>query len=181
MKLSAPSLHHRTEIDGVQLGLADGPATRLAFDALDSIRNQWQARHPGLGIVACPMVAAGVEVHVGVRNDPFFGPLVFAGSGGTLVELIDDTVFRKAPLTREDAWAMVRAIKACRLLQGWRGRLACDQDALVSTLLALSRLATDTRAAFASLEINPLFVRPGKGGVIGADLLVSGIEAPDKP
>lgn len=180
LKLSAPTLHHRTEIDGVRLGLANATSVRRAFDGLASIRADWLARHPGLQIVGCPMIEGGVEIHIGVRNDPHFGPLVFLGSGGTLVELIDDTVFRKAPLCRDDALAMVAAIKADKLLSGWRGRPACDREALVVALLALSRLATDRRAVFVMIEINPLFVLPGQAGVIGADLVV-GSAAPSDP
>ncbi len=172
LKLSAPTLHHRTEIDGVRLGLDNATTVRQAFDALVVIRSDRLAAHPGLRIVGCPMIASGVEIHIGVRNDPHFGPLVFLGSGGTLVELIDDTVFRKVPLCHDDAVMMVASIKADKLLDRWRGRPACDREALVSALLALSKLATDQRATFASIEINPLFVLPGRAGVIGADLVV---------
>ena len=172
LKLSAPALHHRTEIDGVRLGLDNAASVRQAFDALASIGSEQLARHPELQIVGCPMIAGGVEVHIGVRNDPYFGPLVFLGSGGILVELIDDTVFRKVPICHNDALAMVTAIKADKLLGRWRGRPARDRKALVAALLALSRLATDRRAVFAAIEINPLFVLPGRAGVIGADLVV---------
>jgi acyl-CoA synthetase (NDP forming) len=181
LKLSAPGLVHRTEVDGVELALDDEAAVRAAHARLQARRAALHRTHDGLTIVASPMVADAVEFHAGVRMDSVFGPLVFLGSGGTLVEMFDDTVYRKVPFNQEDAIAMVDAVRVSRQLDGWRGRPAADRDALVQALLALGRLACDARSVFASLEINPLMVRPRGHGVIGVDLVVGSVPAAQVP
>jgi succinyl-CoA synthetase beta subunit len=181
LKLSAPGLVHRTEVDGVALALDTEEAVRIAHGRLQARRAALQQSHPDLTIVASPMIADAVEFHAGVRIDGVFGPMVFLGSGGTLVEMFDDTVYRKAPFNREDAIAMVDAVRVSRQLDGWRGRPAVDREALVQTVLALGRLACDARSVFASLEINPLLVRPRGQGVVGVDLVVGSVPTPRVP
>ncbi|MEM8664222.1 MAG: acetate--CoA ligase family protein, partial [Pseudomonadota bacterium] len=172
LKLSAPTLHHRTEVDGVRLNLATADAVAAAFADLSARANALRAEHPGIGVIASPM-ARGVEVFVGLKNDPHFGPLVMLGTGGTMVELFDDVVVRKAPLHESDAEAMIDAIRARRLLDGFRGAPPADRPALAAALMALGNLAGTPQTGFASLEINPLFVQARGEGVVAADILVS--------
>ena len=166
MKLSAPSLQHRTELAGVATGLSDEGAVRRAFASLAARAAEHEAAHPGLSIIAQEMLN-GVEMLIGVRQDPNFGPLVFAGSGGTMCELHEDLSYRKTPIERQDAEAIIDATRAARMLGGWRGNPAVDRAALVDVVLRLSEAAP----GLPSLEINPLIVM-GKGAV-GVDLAVS--------
>ncbi len=166
LKLSAPSLQHRTELAGVAAGLSDERAVRRAFASLSAQVAEHEEQHPGLSIIAQEMVN-GVEMLIGVRQDPNFGPLVFAGSGGTMCELHEDLSYRKTPIERQDAEAIIDATRAARMLGGWRGAPAVDRAALVDALLRLSEAAP----GLPSLEINPLIVM--KKGAIGVDLSIS--------
>ncbi len=166
LKLSAHGLDHKTELGGVEVGLEDAPQVRRAFEDLTARVEEHAQDYPGLHITASPMIE-GVEVLFGLRNDPNFGPLVLLGSGGTDCEIFDDVTYRKAPITREDAVAMVDALRVAPKLAGWRGAPAVNRDALERALVALSERAT----ALPSFEINPLFVT--ETGVIGADLVVA--------
>ena len=121
LKLSAPSLQHRTELAGVATGLSDEAAVRRAFAFLSSRVAEHEAAHPGLSIIAQEMLN-GVEMLIGVRQDPNFGPLVFAGSGErTMCELHGDLSYRKTPIERQDAEAIIEGARAARMLGGWRG------------------------------------------------------------
>jgi acyl-CoA synthetase (NDP forming) len=128
------------------------------------------------------MVAGGVECILGARDDPVFGPVVMFGLGGAFVEVLHDVSIRVAPLTRDDAMAMVREVRAFPLLDGARGRPKCDLDALADALLALSRLAMAARGTLDSIDVNPFVAfatGAGPGGVsaIALDAVVIGREA----
>jgi acyl-CoA synthetase (NDP forming) len=104
-----------------------------------------------------PMVAGGVEVLIGGLQDPTFGPLVVCGSGGVLVDLIADSVFRLHPLTDVDALEMVRTMKGAALLRGHRGAPPADEAALREALLRVSVLM-ELCPEIQELDINPIRV-----------------------
>ena len=166
MKLAASGLVHRTDLGGVAPGLGQEADVRIAFQRLCKVIEEHSARWPDLHITVSPMVH-GVEMLVGTRNDPNFGPLVLLGSGGTLCELVDDVVYAKAPITPEQAEAMIDRVRAAKMLDGWRGAPAVDRGALMQTLVGLSQAA----AHLPSLEINPLIV--AQSGAIAVDLVIA--------
>ena len=116
-----------------------------------------------------PAPADGVEVMVGMTNDPLFGPLIAFGLGGIHVEILGDVRFRITPLTDRDAAEMVREIKGYRLLQGYRGHPAADVEAIEDVLLRLSRLVEEI-PEISELDLNPDTVR----NYFGADHYDSG-------
>jgi len=117
------------------------------------------------------MVADGIEVIIGVNNDPLFGPAVMFGLGGIFTEVLKDVSFRMAPIQRSVALEMIREVKGYPLLAGARGRPPADVDALADALCRLSALATDLEGSLAELDVNPLFVFPAGQGVKAADAL----------
>jgi acetyltransferase len=118
------------------------------------------------------MIPGGTEVIVGVNNDPIFGPTVMFGLGGIFVEILKDVSLRVAPLTREDAMAMIEEIKGFKVLAGARGRAKADIPAIADVLVKVSRMAVDLEDHFVELDINPLIVLPEGQGVRVADALV---------
>ena len=167
LKLAALGLRHRTELGGVEIGLRSMDAVRRAFARLSDQLTDHQAEYHGLHIIAQPMVN-GIEMLLGTRNDLHFGPLVLLGSGGTLCELVDDVTYSKAPITHDEAEAMIARVRAAPMLGGWRGAAAVSQQALVDALVALSEAAS----RLPSLEINPLIVTTD--GAVGVDLVEGG-------
>jgi acyl-CoA synthetase (NDP forming) len=109
------------------------------------------------------MVTGGVEVMAGMVQDPSFGPLIGFGLGGIHVEILGDVRFRITPLTELDAADLIRSIKGYRLLQGYRGHLPGDVDAIQELLLRLSRLVEEV-PEIVELDLNPIFAMPpGQG------------------
>jgi acyl-CoA synthetase (NDP forming) len=93
-----------------------------------------------------------------------FGPLIMFGLGGAFVEVLRDVSFRIAPVSRDEALAMIREVKAFPLLDGARGRPRCDVSAIADALVALSDLALATRDTLDSIDINPFVsFAPGQG------------------
>ena len=117
LKLAARLLQHKTELGGVFAGLQTTEAAREAFANLSEAVSRHGARYPGLHIRAAPMIR-GVEMLVGKRADPHFGPLVLLGSGGVNCELFDDVFYAKAPITGDEARTMIARVRAARMLDG---------------------------------------------------------------
>ncbi|HKP87108.1 MAG TPA: acetate--CoA ligase family protein, partial [Blastocatellia bacterium] len=135
LKAAGPTILHRTEVGGVMLNLADEAAVRGAYqDMLERIGDDLT------GVIAQEMVAGGVEVVIGATLDATFGPLVLYGSGGILVELMNDVAFRINPLTRTDVEEMMSEVKGTALLRGYRGSRPADERALAEIILRVSAL-----------------------------------------
>ena len=122
------------------------------------------------GLLVQPMIPKGVEVMVGVRNDPLFGPLVMVGLGGVLVELLKDVAIAIAPVSAAEARRMVIGLKGAALLTGFRGSAAIDIDALSEIVARVSELADDHRVTIAEMDFNPLIC--GTNRITTVDALI---------
>jgi acetyl coenzyme A synthetase (ADP forming)-like protein len=173
VKLASRRVVHKTEAGGVRLGLADDEAVRQAFADIRGrlAADGWADAMDG--VVVQPMVSGGVEVMVGVTQDPLFGPVAAFGLGGVYVEVLADVCFRVTPLTDRDAEEMTQGIRGRRLLEGYRGHPPADVGAIREVLLRVSRLAEEVPEV-AELDLNPLFaLPPGQGcRIVDARILV---------
>ena len=115
------------------------------------------------------MLADGVEVHIGLAQEPVFGPLVVFGSSEVTTEVHSDHVTRLTPLTDADADEMIHAVRAAPLLAGDRGTPPADTAGLADALLRVSRLADDLPEV-SQLDLNPVIVR--QDGVWCVDMRV---------
>ncbi len=115
------------------------------------------------GVTIQKMVSGGVEIIVGVTQDPTFGPLIMFGLGGIQAELLKDIVLRLHPLTELDAREMISSIKMANLFEGFRGAPPSDVPAMQDLLLRLSAMVEDI-PQIAELDFNPVKVMAeGKG------------------
>jgi acyl-CoA synthetase (NDP forming) len=152
IKALGPSLLHKTERRAVRLGLENETALRAAFiDFTQRFGSDMTS------VLVQQMVPAGVEMLVGVVQDPLFGPLIACGTGGTMVDVLQDTQFRLHPLTTTDAAGMLNRLKGIRLLRGFRGSTPADVGALRDVLLRVSTLLT-LAPEIQELDLNPVIV-----------------------
>ena len=170
LKLDSPDIAHKTEVGGVKLNLADADAVRGAFgDIAASAR-----RHaPGArvdGVLVQRMARKGVELILGCKRDPQFGPMVLVGTGGVMAELFRDVALDLAPVTPERAEAMLRSLKGFPLLDGFRGAEKADVAAVAEAVAAFSALVAAAGERIAEAEINPLIAGPW--GCLAVDGLV---------
>jgi acyl-CoA synthetase (NDP forming) len=169
LKGVADHLPHKSELGLVQLDLTDVHAVERAFDALETaLTRHARAGSPG-HIVMQKMAGDGVELIVGVRNDPQLGSFVIVAPGGVLVELGNQASVRPAPVDEAQAHEMLEETSAARLLSGVRGSGPWDSAAAASAIAACSRVGASYLETLATLEINPLIV--GRHGVTGVDVL----------
>lgn len=163
LKLASRQIVHKTEFGGVQLNLQNESAVRTAFATIHDRLADANRLDAFDGVSIQPMIAGGVELMVGVTQDPSFGPLIAFGLGGIHVEILKDVCFRVTPITDRDASEMVRGIRGHRLLDGYRGHPAADIPAIEDLLLRVARLVEEI-PEITELDLNPVIaLPPGQG------------------
>lgn len=170
VKIVSEDIPHKSDIGGVRLAIASHGELAAAVDDVTRCARGANAEARIDGALVAEM-ARGVEVLVGVVNDPSFGPAVALGLGGVAAEVLKDVVYRIAPFDVETAREMIGELRAAPLLHGYRGAPAADVDALADLLGKVSALAWSLRDSLAELDVNPVFVAPRGQGVVAADAL----------
>jgi acetate---CoA ligase (ADP-forming) len=165
VKLDAPGLAHKSDIGAVELGVA-GP--KQLASALRRVLAAGRDHDPD-GVLVQPMARRGVELIVGARRDPQFGPLVLVGVGGIHAELLDDVVLRLVPLDVDDALAMLSELRGARILEGARGRRAVHRRAVAELLVALGG-AMLANPSWMEVDLNPVVA--GTTEVVAVDALI---------
>ena len=168
LKAVSPTLVHKSDAGGVRVGLADAAALGKAWDG---IAGALAARgyDDFAGCLVAPMVSGVAEMIVGARFDPAFGPLVLVGFGGILVEVVEDVQVALAPISSDEALAMMRRLKLWPLLDGARGRPKADVAAAAEAASRVSRIAATLGDRLVELDVNPLIVGPAGDGATAVD------------
>ena len=171
VKIVSPDIVHKSDAGGVALGLADpGSAAAAAAKMRRHIASAYPAaRITGFAVETMVSRAGAKELIAGISRDPVFGAVIMVGAGGTATELLGDKAIDLAPLDRQSALALIGRTRIARLLAGYRSEPPADMDAVVSALVALSRIATDL-ADVCELDINPLLA--DADGVLALDARV---------
>ena len=172
LKIWSPDILHKSDVDGVQVGLTSAKAVKDAFDLMMyRIPKKLPDAHI-LGVLVQEMCRGGREVILGMKRDPHFGALMMFGMGGTMVEVLKDVSFYLAPLTGEEAKQMLISTKTYQMLKGVRGQEGVDIDAIAEGLQRLSQLVTEFHQ-IQELDINPYVVGPQGTTPIAVDARIS--------
>jgi acetyltransferase len=178
LKVVSPQVVHKVDVGGVALGLGDAAAVRAAYrEVIGAV----QSRQPEAfvrGAFVQQMAAKGVEMILGLKRDPLFGPLVMFGLGGIFVEVFQDVTFRIAPVRPLGARRMLEEIRAHKILKGFRNQPPADREALAACIERLSQLAL-AFPEIEELDVNPLMVYPQGQGVRAVDARIL-LKAPDQ-
>ena len=181
MKAQAAQLAHKTEAGGVVLGVADADAVRATWQALHANVERAQ---PGMkldGVLVEAMSPRGLELVVGARRDPRWGPVLMLGLGGIWVEALGDVRLMAPDLTESEIVAELGKLKTAKLLQGFRNSPPVDVHAVAAVAAALGRLMR-ARPDIAEVDINPLMVHAAGHGATALDaLIVTGGGEPSHP
>jgi acyl-CoA synthetase (NDP forming) len=148
-------------------GLRGDQAIRSAADELLATARQHGIESRGLLVE--PMAEAGVELIVGARRDPSFGPCVMVGLGGVLAEVLDDVSIRLAPVSMAVARQMLDDLRGVALLAGVRGAPAVDREAVAELIVGLSAFVAE-RPDVTEVDLNPVIATPD--GAVAVDALV---------
>ena len=170
LKVSAVEITHKSDQGGVLLNLTDAEAVKRGFESLQEVASKASATFQGVTVQ--PMAKTGVEVIIGGHQDQQFGPVIAFGLGGIFVEVLRDVALRVAPLSAEDASAMLEEVKGKALLDGLRGQPPCDRGAITDALCRLSELML-ARPDITSIDANPAFVYPSGLTVADARIILT--------
>ncbi len=165
LKAISAEITHKSDAGAVRVGLASEDDLRAAWDGIAASVESYRPGAKIDGMLVAPMISGGLELALGIQNDPDMGCVVMFGSGGVLLELYKDAAFGPPGLDAEIARAMIGRTRAGTLIGGYRGSPAMDCDAVVEALVALGRLARDFGDLIEAVDVNPFVVmEQGKGG-----------------
>ncbi len=171
LKAQSANFSHKSDIGGVVLGVADDASLAKAWHKLHA--DVAKAR-PGLqldGILIEAMARPGVELILGTRNDPDWGPTLTVGLGGVWTEMLRDVRVMPALLAPAAIADELRKLKGALLLTGYRGEPARDLDAVADIAARLGQFAS-AHPEVAEIDINPVVVYPKGEGAIAVDALI---------
>lgn len=169
VKVISEDISHKTEVGGVRLGLADGPAVRAAAVEMAAQVRQKRPDARVDGFLVQEFVRGELELLLGLKQDAQFGVTLAVGAGGTLAEILRDVLFAPCPVSRESAGRMLERLKLAPLFGGVRGGPPLDVAAVVDTMVRLSWLGHDLRDSLQELDINPVLVLADGAGCVAVD------------
>jgi 3-hydroxypropionyl-CoA synthetase (ADP-forming) len=162
-KVVSDEVLHKTDVQGVKLGLSCEEEVKLAFtDLYDRLSNRYNVK----GVILEKMVRPGIELIVGLQNNPQVGPVIMVGFGGIYTEIIKDVTFRVLPITKNDAIEMIEDLRGKQLLQGFRGSEPIDIEILCNLLVDIGKYGVEMAPYYESIDLNPVIVYPKDYSVV---------------
>lgn len=158
LKISSPDILHKTDVGGVRTGLLDAAEVSSAYI---EILQQVKAQCPNAiieGLIIQEMIQQGVEIIIGLLQDPQFGISIMFGLGGIFAEIIKDVSFRILPITPADALSMIHEIKGQSILNGYRNTNPVSEDMLVNLLMQIGEKGFELRESLEAVDLNPVVV-----------------------
>jgi acyl-CoA synthetase (NDP forming) len=160
LKTAEPGIAHKSDVGGVVLGIETGEQLRAAYRDM--------ASRLGPAAIIAPMAAAGIEMLLGARTDPQFGPVVLLGFGGIHAQTLQDVAFALPPFSAGHAKRCLDELKLRPLLDGKRGAAAADVDAYCQVAAAFSSMVDALRDDIREIDINPVIVHASGCTVVDA-------------
>lgn len=164
IKACSADMAHKTEKGLIRLDIRNDAEALTAFDEIVA-----QMNGAAKTVLVQQMIRGQRELVIGLTRDPQFGPCVMFGLGGIFTEVLNDTVFRVAPLEKHDALDMMQEIKAHKILEALRGLEAVNREILADMLITVGRIGLE-HESIKEIDINPLII--SKGQPVAVDALV---------
>ncbi len=164
VKVSDPSILHKTEVGGVIIGLR-------SIEELQAAISEMRGKFPSSDVMVEQMVPEGVEIITGIIRDPQFGLVIMAGLGGVYAELIKDRAFRLVPISLKDARSMILQTKLASFVDGFRG-MQVSLDALAEFIASVSRFAFEHRESLEGVDLNPVIANGSNITVADAKIIM---------
>ena len=164
LKVCSSKILHKTDVGGVKLGIKD-------IDELKKTFKVFKKKFPNENLLVDQMEETGVEIIVGLVQDPTFGLTIMAGIGGIYTELYKDVTFRVVPIERIDAEEMVEEIKGKKLLEGFRN-IPANKELVIDLITKVSKIGEELMDNIDQMDLNPVFVYKDDICVVDAKLIL---------
>jgi 3-hydroxypropionyl-CoA synthetase (ADP-forming) len=170
LKAVSSEILHKTELKGVVVNLGDAEALRQACRGM---QEAFSGREAALdGFLVEKMASEGVELIVGLQDDPNFGPVLMLGTGGVFIHLMNDVTFRVLPATDDDYREMIEEIRGKLLMRGFRGKPPLNEKALVEAMAAIGRFGVDASGLYESVDFNPVILTESEAVAVDAKIIL---------
>lgn len=177
MKLMSQAFPHKSDVGLLMLDIEDEGRAGAVYDELIARAKALDPKAKIDGVLVQEQVGDGVEMIVGLTEDPILGPSLTIGAGGIYAEILADVSVRPLPVDAADIDEMIDTLKVARLLEGARGAEPADRKAFVDLVLKVAALAQSAGGAIAELDLNPVIVRPDRA--VAVDALIVAAPGPD--
>jgi len=168
LKACSDDTIHKTEKGLLAVNLASDKAV---VDAFRTLKKRTGQNYDGNFLVQ-EMVGGNRELMIGMIRDGQFGPSVMFGLGGIFTEILEDVVFRVAPLRKRDTLAMMRGIKGHKILSAFRGMPAVDLNLMSDSMIALGKIALD-HPEIEQIDVNPLIIKGSRPVAVDALIVLN--------
>jgi 3-hydroxypropionyl-CoA synthetase (ADP-forming) len=175
-KIVSEDILHKTDVGGVKVGLTSEEEVKKTFEEM---YNRLKEKYKVKGVLLEKMVPRGVELIIGLQNDPQFGPCIMVGLGGIYTEIFKDVSFRVLPIGDKDAHDMLESLKGKAILKGFRGSEPINLDMLSTAITRIGALGTDLAGKYESIDFNPVVVYPDSYCVVDAKIILKENTSPD--
>jgi len=164
LKVCSGKILHKTDVDGVKLNIS-------SMDELEHQIERFHKKFPNENLLIDQMVESGVEVIIGLVQDPTFGLSIMVGVGGIYTEVYQDVSFRVIPIEKYDAEEMLDEVKGKKLLEGFRN-IKADKQQVIELLINVSHLGTELIDVIDQMDLNPVFIYENDYCVVDAKMIL---------
>ena len=164
LKVCSREILHKTDIDGVKLDIKNKNELIQTF-------KEFRKKFPNEKFLVDQMVDKGVEIIIGLIQDPTFGLSIMCGIGGIFTELYEDVSFRIIPIDSYDAKQMIEEIKGKKLLEGFRN-IKANKKLVEDLLIKVSQIGEELKNYIDQMDLNPVFVYKNDICVVDAKLIL---------
>jgi acyl-CoA synthetase (NDP forming) len=164
LKVCSPNILHKTDVGGVRLNVQNIEELKKTF-------KDFRKKFPKENLLIDQMEEKGVEIIVGLVQDPTFGLSIMCGIGGIFTELYKDVSFRVVPIDDYDAREMIQELAGKKLLEEFRG-IKANKQLVIDLVLKVSKLGKELIDQVDQMDLNPVFVYEKRICVVDAKLIL---------
>lgn len=164
LKVCSSKILHKTDVGGVKLNIKDKKELKKIF-------KEFRKKFPKENLLVDQMEEKGVEIIIGLVQDPTFSLSIMCGIGGIYTELYQDVTFRVVPIDRYDAKQMIEEIKGKKLLEGFRN-IPANKQLVIDLLMKVSKIGEELDEHIDQMDLNPVFVYEKSLCVVDAKLIL---------
>jgi acyl-CoA synthetase (NDP forming) len=164
LKVCSSKILHKTDVGGIKLNIKDMNELKKTF-------KEFRKKFPKENLLVDQMAEKGVEIIIGLVQDPTFGLSVMCGIGGIFTELYKDVTFRVVPIEKYDAQQMVEEIKGKKLLEGFRN-IPTNKELVIDLIMKASKIGEELKDHIDQMDLNPVFVYGKDICVVDAKLIL---------
>ena len=164
LKVCSNKILHKTDVGGVKLNIGNKEELEKTF-------KEFRKKFPKENLLVDQMVDKGIEIIIGLVQDPTFGLSIMCGIGGIFTELYKDVTFRVVPIDRYDAEQMIEEIKGKKLLEGFRN-IPANKQMVIDLIMKVSKIGEELMDHIDQMDLNPVFVYADGLCVVDAKLIL---------